>query len=446
MIGMQMTGSDGIFSVPSEHLPGLVALVLMMPVLWVGLSGLRALAARPTPWAQDLVEKVDRLSVTGRVALVASLVGAFVHAAIVPTHWGPERGTAILFIIDAVAFFVVAYWIVQQSRYWKVTSALILGGTAVFYAFYILRGWETMDLVGLLTTTIELAGALVILSPVAAHLNTAHRERWLMVAALPVAMVSLLGTAEIASAMNTASASTTSAASSADNSSAMPGMSMSAPVDTSTAPFSLATTSPAGSIAWPDNMADMAAGMKMAEPNCNAQPTAAQQQAAVTLVDRTVTAAAPYKSLAAAKAAGYVPITPTGAKIVHYINPSIYATGDTLDPNSIPVLVYVNTPHGAVLSAAMYLMPGGGATPPQPGGCLTQWHIHTDLCFANSSVVGTDSSGSCASGSSNRVTPPMMHVWMTPVAGGPLAPDPPARSEVLSARPMPDLGQLNGTA
>jgi hypothetical protein len=40
----------------------------------------------------------------------------------------------------------------------------------------------------------------------------------------------------------------------------------------------------------------------------------------------------------------------------------------------------------------------------------------------------------------------MMHVWMTPVAGGPLAPDPSDVSEVESAQSMPVLDPLNATA
>lgn len=132
---------------------------------------------------------------------------------------------------------------------------------------------------------------------------------------------------------------------------------------------------------------------------------------------------------------------------MHYINPSIYRSGRTLDPNAIPSLVYVNTAHGAVLTAAMYLVPKG-QTPPQPGGCLTQWHIHTDLCFTlgGGTVVGNDNGSSCASGSVNEVTQPMMHVWMTPVPGGPLVPDPPALSEVEAAARMPALNPPNGTA
>ena len=111
------------------------------------------------------------------------------------------------------------------------------------------------------------------------------------------------------------------------------------------------------------------------------------------------------------------------------------------------MLVYVNTAHGAVLSAAMYLMPrtAGTSTPPQPGGCLTQWHLHTDLCFSSGTVVGTDKTGACSSGV-NEATQPMMHVWLNPVSGGPLAPDPPARTEVVAANAMAPLTAPNGTA
>ena len=48
---MHMTGSNGVLSVPTEHLPGLVALVLVGPVVWMALAGLRALSTR-VGWAQ----------------------------------------------------------------------------------------------------------------------------------------------------------------------------------------------------------------------------------------------------------------------------------------------------------------------------------------------------------------------------------------------------------
>jgi hypothetical protein len=446
---MQMTGSNGVLSVPNEHLPGLVALIVVGPVVWLALAGLRTLDTRRVGWAQRAQGHLDALPFAGKIVLFATLVGALVHAVIVPTHWGDARVTAILFIADTVGFVVAFWWTFTARRHWQLLSAAMLGGTACGYALYILMGWETMDLVGLVTSTIEAAAALLVLSPAVVGSASSARQHGAAVAAVPVALVALLGTNVLAGATTAtaspATAATTSAASAHPPSSqhgSMAGMSGTSAPDTA---LSLPTNSPAGSIRWPDNMSEMAAGMKMAEPNCTAEPTAAQQHAAVNLVNQTVATAQQYTSLAAAKAAGYVPVTPSGARIVHYINPAYYRSGGVLNPNEIPALVYVNTAHGAVLSAAMYLVPRG-TTPPQPGGCLTQWHIHTDLCFSSGRVVGNDNNGSCSGGSTNRVTQPMMHVWMTPVSGGPLTPDPPALSEVEAAAQMPQLDTPNGTA
>jgi hypothetical protein len=384
----------------------------------------------------------------------------------------------VLFIVDAVGFAFAFGWTLAARRCWRLIDVAMLGGTAGAYVVYILKGWESADPVGLLTTTIELAAALIVLSPAPTVAgNRPGRDRWVAVAALPLALLTLLGTTAVAAAAQVPTATATGTAKTAAlptsptsanatgttkasgtqkstgmrkataSTAASPAMAGMSPGTVTTA-LSLPTASPAGPIVWPDDMTAMASGMEMATPNCDAQPTAAQQRAAVTLVDQTVAAAAPYRSLAAAKAAGYVPVTPMGRKIVHYINPSIYRQGEPLDADAIPVLVYVNTTHGAVLSAAMYLLAKSGDTahPPQPGGCLTQWHIHTDLCFSAGSVVGNDNAGSCATGSVNQVTQPMMHVWMTPVSGGPLAPDPPAVSEVEAANHVPSLSPPNATA
>ncbi|HEU5417620.1 MAG TPA: hypothetical protein VFV41_07985 [Streptosporangiaceae bacterium] len=202
----------------------------------------------------------------------------------------------------------------------------------------------------------------------------------------------------------------------------------------------LPTRSPAGDITLPDPGAQMAPGMKMASSRaCTATPAASQQHAAVSLVNASWAGARKYQSLAAAKAAGYRPITPPGAPVVHYLSPAAYehtlTGGPVLDTARPPSLVYANTPNGAVLAAAMYITTPGGATP-QPGGCLTQWHVHTNLCFSRGlGVVGalTKAHPSCPAGSRNRVTPAMLHVWFVPIPGGPTAVDAPDRQVVRAA-------------
>src|ERR1700722_12793911 len=139
MLAMQMTGSNGVLSVPSEHLPGLVALVVLTPLLWVILSGLRARAQAGSTPAVGVLDRFDGLSFTAKAVLFATLVGAVVHAAIIPTHWADERVTAILFIVDAVGFLVAFYWTFTARRHWKLVSVAMLGGTAIAYAIYIVR-------------------------------------------------------------------------------------------------------------------------------------------------------------------------------------------------------------------------------------------------------------------------------------------------------------------
>ncbi len=192
----------------------------------------------------------------------------------------------------------------------------------------------------------------------------------------------------------------------------------------------LATGTPGGAIAMPEPNMQMAPGMAMASSaTCDARPTTSQQRAAVALVDASWRGASRFRSLAAAKAAGYQAITPPGLPVVHYLNVSYYLSDAmgrrVLDPAKPQSLVYANTPKGAVLVAAMYITTPGGVTP-QPGGCLTQWHVHTNLCLRRGfGVVGvvTAAHPTCPPGSRNHVTPPMMHVWFVPIPGGPTAID-----------------------
>ncbi len=218
---------------------------------------------------------------------------------------------------------------------------------------------------------------------------------------------------------------------------AMPGMRM---PSQAAAAIKLANSTPAGDIRMPSPDMQMMDGMRMASSTpCVATPSAAQQQAAVRFVDTSWQGARKYRSLAAAKAAGYRAITPRGEPVVHYLNPGYYRAtargGPVLNAAAPQSLVYANTPKGAVLVAAMYITTRHGPAP-QPGGCLTQWHVHTNLCLtAGLGVAGAVGPGqpACPAGSVNRVTPAMIHVWFVPIPGGPTAIDAPDRQVVRAA-------------
>ena len=88
---MNMTPSGGALSVPSEHLPGLVALVAIPIVLGVALFIVRAQARRDIGWAESVIARLDRVSFGARVALVGTFVGAVVHLALQHREHRPLR-------------------------------------------------------------------------------------------------------------------------------------------------------------------------------------------------------------------------------------------------------------------------------------------------------------------------------------------------------------------
>ena len=184
-------------------------------------------------------------------------------------------------------------------------------------------------------------------------------------------------------------------------------------------------------------------GHAMQTPHCDTSPTGGQMEAAMQLVQTTSSAVSKFKDLNVAKADGYIPITDTRYPVVHYLNYSYMQSKYVLDPNHVQSLVYAFTPFGPVLVAAMYLMPTLGDNGPMPGGCLTQWHAHTNLCTGGptGAISGFSTNGVCPSGESPLPTPEMLHVWQVPVPGGPLTMDPTDEQVVEAAIMAQQEGQ-----
>ena len=188
----------------------------------------------------------------------------------------------------------------------------------------------------------------------------------------------------------------------------------------------------------------------MAESGCAPSLTAADDIGAVQYVQATSAAVSGYTTPAAAVAAGYVPASPTDYPVVTYVNPTIVAANAaaqrTLDPQHVDGLVYAMTPSGAdVLAAAMYILPATETKVPMPYGALVQWHRRTEVCgpATPSPTMPFDITGypPCAGGSTLQPTPYVSLVWQVPVAGGPLAIQPPD-IQIVEAAVM----HLSGTA
>ena len=135
-------------------------------------------------------------------------------------------------------------------------------------------------------------------------------------------------------------------------------------------------------------------------------------------------------------AAGYVAVSPTNYPVVYYVNPTVMAANAAAKKTLIPIHRRAglrpdaggdpSACRGGVCPAQRAL-----TSPPMPYGSLVQWHQRTDVCgSSNATAVNVSSIAitgypPCPSGSSVQSTPYVTMVWQVPVAGGPLAIQPP---------------------
>jgi hypothetical protein len=396
-----------------------------------------------------------------RCLAILSAVAAVIHFAVADAHYQEYWAFGAFMVGAAIAQIAWSAVAMLDGRRWLwAVGAVLNAGIVVVYVVTRTVG----DVVGPTPHEVEPIGfgdafctgleVVIALGCVGLLLSRADRvvrsrPAGLTVGATGAVMSALLvvalldGGSEMSMSMSADAGTPAPPAASAASTVSRPGMAMnmtqpSTQSSTRLAAVHLKTRSPAGAITMPSPTMAMPHGMKMASGPCTSTPTAAQQQAAVKLVNRSWADAQKYRSLAAAQAAGYFPITPTGRAVVHYINPAYYQKTlmgrPVLTPSQPQSLVYANTPKGAVLVASMFIMSPAVSRAPQPGGCLTQWHIHTNLCFKGAGVVAATGNGTgCPAGSVRRLTPPMLHVWFVPVPGGPTAVDAPDSTVVRAA-------------
>ena len=110
------------------------------------------------------------------------------------------------------------------------------------------------------------------------------------------------------------------------------------------------------------------------------RPTAAESREARIFVADTAVGLARFARVRRALATGYAPHRPGPETFKHYFNPRYVTDGRVLDPIRPEGLLYVHTNRGPVLIAAVYLMNRAGEQGAAVGGCLAQWHVHTNLC------------------------------------------------------------------
>ncbi|HKV88825.1 MAG TPA: hypothetical protein VJT78_12580 [Candidatus Dormibacteraeota bacterium] len=325
-------------------------------------------AVRKSPWHRTAPATVQ-------IAAVLMAVSGAVHLALIPHHLQTSPFTSVLFLANGLAFIALAAFV--RWRWWRFESALLIVLTLIGYAVYIGARLEIPDQVGIATKLVELAALGMVLVPVRADGVRRHRTfRWsLLGAGLPILLVLVTSVAWITDL-------------------AHPN----------------ATHSHAGALLQRTNLV----------------PTAEQQAAATELYDQTAAAIEPYKDSHNAWLAGYRPNGSTTMPSTHWINDAYVKAGYVMDPQHPQGLVYANSHHGPVLLGAMFEMKNIGVFGPDPGGPLTAWHQHQNICFT---PFGLEFSlmtpfSTCPLGAIDFSAPAMLHVWIVPnPQGGPFAVD-----------------------
>ena len=300
---------------------------------------------------------------TVQIASVLMAVSGGVHLALIPHHLGSSLVTSALFFFNGIAFVRLAALVAW--RWWRIASALLIVLTVLGYVVYIGAQLEVPDQVGIATKLVELAALGMVLIPLRAESLRNHGAlRWSVLgAALPGLMVIVTSVVWISDLAHPS-----------------------------------ATHAHAGALLQKTNLV----------------PTPQQQAAASALYDETVAAIEPYKDSRNAWAAGYRPNGSTTMPSTHWINNTYSHGGYVLDPQHPQGLVYANSHHGPVLLGAMFQMKSIGVFGPDPGGPLTAWHQHQNICIT---PFGLEFSlmtpfSTCPLGAIDFSAPAMLHVWI----------------------------------
>jgi hypothetical protein len=317
----------------------------------------------------------DRHRVPGTVlgASVLLMMAGAIHLGLISSHIN-EPLTALLFLMNGTGYIVIS--LAFTWRWWRPAAVSLLVATLLGYLVYIALGFDSPDQVALATKLLELIALGLVLVPVRGEPGRPRRSlRWISLAvALPTLALITTSTVWIVS------------------------------------------------LARPDAEHAHAGALLQAT---NEVATPGQIAAAAQLYAETRAAILPYQDWHKAWAAGYRPGGGPNLGSTHWMNQAYVDAGYVMDPHRPQGLVYANTKHGPVLLGAMFQMKHIGQFGPDPGGPLTAWHQHQNICVT---PIGLEFSlmtpfAMCPLGSIDISVSPMLHVWIVDNPGGPFAVD-----------------------
>ena len=331
-----------------------------------------ALVALPLALIALRLRRPRNVPATVLGASVLMAMSGAIHLGLVWTHL-EESITAALFVMNGIAYIVLSQ--LYTWRWWRLMSSGLITATLLGYLGYIVLGFDTPDQVAVATKLLELTALGLVLVPVRNEAGGHRTVRWSAFgAAIPL--------------------------------------------------LTIVTTA----VVWIDDLArpdaqHVHAGALLQATNDVATPE--QIAAAQQLYDETAAAIAPYRDWHNAWAAGYRPGGSQTMPSTHWMNQRYVDAGYVIDPRHPQGLVYANSKHGPVLLGAMFQMKRLGVFGPDPGGPVTAWHEHENICFTpfgfEFSLMTPTST--CPLGAIDISAPAMLHVWIVDNPTGPFAVD-----------------------
>ncbi|MHB8688924.1 MAG: hypothetical protein ACYDB4_17285 [Candidatus Dormibacteraceae bacterium] len=301
-----------------------------------------------------------RVAGTTLGASVLMAVAGAIHLGLISTHRN-EPLTAVLFLLNGAGYIALA--LAFTWRWWRLASASLLITTLLGYLVWLAVGLDSPDQVALVTKLLELTALGLVLVPAPGERVTHRTSRWVSLG-VAVPLLTLVASSTI---------------------------------------WIVDLTRP--------DPQHVHAGAVLQATNGVATPE--QVAAAAYLYAETKAAILPYEDWHKAWAAGYRPGGNLGGSS-HWMNQRYVDAGYVLDPHRPQGLVYADTKHGPVLLGAMFQMKGIGHFGPDPGGPLTAWHQHENICVT---PLGLEFSlmtpfATCPLGAIGISVSPMLHVWI----------------------------------
>lgn len=384
------SSSPLLTGIAPEHAVAAIAVLLLLPAIWLGLRFALVLDERGSARADRFLTNWEDADFARRTIALLLLASGVIHLAL-PIGHADSVPQVLAYLVSGLALVAMAFRSLGDGA-WRKLAAVLLVANIVAYLVIAGSGWqEEPDQVGIATKFIELAAlGLIVIPPLQAATGLRQRLR------RPAATFGFVSLTVITGLVIWVGAFVAHDHSEYD--------------------------AEAGEDDHSHEFAARAQAGILMRPLEDEDPTPEQEAAAEDLALDTLVHTTRYESYDVALADGYVPDGPELGLERHLKNEAYGKDGRILDPSRPELLVYASDGDRHVFLGVAYTMEKAGEPGPAIGGPLTRWHAHNVCVTLLPPAFGLVSPfGTCPVAAVAITLPEMMHVWTVENPDGPYA-------------------------